>query len=393
MKIKDILSYVLCCLFCLVMVIDYSIPGMRIIKAYRLVSVVICFLAIWYVVINPNRKKGHSLKFSIIMWSIIVCGCVISMIGTASFQMNNVEYLMCYLYYPIVFGALAYNFRNKTSARNMLAAYYTVSIGIAILGYYETFTGDIIHVTPGAYVHLRNFLGLHLPNTIFYNINDNAVFMMMSLIVAYIFSEYVKHGTIIKLIALILYGGNIVFVDSRGAEMALAAFLLLYYLIRYRAGKKILVVGILAISGAVLYPFIMQFSVFSEGISNTGRSLIWMTTARNIMKHPFIGVGPGNIVDYNRMMGTSGIVYAVHNYLLEIMADLGVIVAIVWCVWFGILLFKAYQIRRVNTSLVVLCGLIAFVPMSIVCSSLIEKHWPILFFGILVTQLNMDEKN
>lgn len=361
----------------------WKIPSVEI-PVYKPICIVVFCIVVFYVFATKENRFIYSpLQVTYICWGLVLTWGIILIPFTFQLgvNMDSITYIMAFIamagvfsYYSIIDGGI----------RRLLLCYIILSGAIGILGWYEAITGNIINITPGSYYYKTNFLGLHYPNTIFYNINDNAVFMTMSLFIAWLYTYQSKHRVWIRIVALIVYGGNIVLVDSRGALLAMVAFFIIQTL-ETKNAKKIL--PLVLVLGVGLIAF-SNVSLFAEGMKETGRSLIWENTINNIKSSSFLGVGAGNIVYANRLSLISPVA-DVHNFFLELLADYGFIGFFSVILWYCILLVICLKGNRLYPECRMIFNiLICFLPLSIVSSSLIGKSWTICFFSILISYLN-----
>lgn len=361
----------------------WKIPSVEI-PVYKPICIVVFCIVVFYVFATKENRFIYSpLQVTYICWGLVLTWGIILIPFTFQLgvNMDSITYIMAFIamagvfsYYSIIDGGI----------RRLLLCYIILSGAIGILGWYEAITGNIINITPGSYYYKTNFLGLHYPNTIFYNINDNAVFMTMSLFIAWLYTYQLKHRVWIRIVALIVYGGNIVLVDSRGALLAMVAFFIIQTL-ETKNAKKIL--PLVLVLGVGLIAF-SNVSLFAEGMKETGRSLIWENTINNIKSSSFLGVGAGNIVYANRLSLISPVA-DVHNFFLELLADYGFIGFFSVILWYCILLVICLKGNRLYPECRMIFNiLICFLPLSIVSSSLIGKSWTICFFSILISYLN-----
>lgn len=361
----------------------WKIPSVEI-PVYKPICIVVFCIVVFYVFATKENRFIYSpLQVTYICWGLVLTWGIILIPFTFQLgvNMDSITYIMAFIamagvfsYYSIIDGGI----------QRLLLCYIILSGAIGILGWYEAITGNIINITPGSYYYKTNFLGLHYPNTIFYNINDNAVFMTMSLFIAWLYTYQLKHRVWIRIVALIVYGGNIVLVDSRGALLAMVAFFIIQTL-ETKNAKKIL--PLVLVLGVGLIAF-SNVSLFAEGMKETGRSLIWENTINNIKSSSFLGVGAGNIVYANRLSLISPVA-DVHNFFLELLADYGFIGFFSVILWYCILLVICLKGNRLYPECRMIFNiLICFLPLSIVSSSLIGKSWTICFFSILISYLN-----
>jgi len=156
--------------------------------------------------------------------------------------------------------------------------------------------------------------------------------------------------------SLLLMGGTIILLQSRGAILSMAAVIVLMSIIRWKR------IGIyLAVSGAVmaLAGYIIGVSrlvnvitpITGLGYTMSGRMEIWSRALYIIHDFPITGIGMGlygPVVDriYPLFQFTPGTVPHAHNLLLQIAVDLGIPGLIAWVATFMIVTGVAVQTFR-----------------------------------------------
>ena len=113
------------------------------------------------------------------------------------------------------------------------------------------------------------------------------------------------------------------------------------------------------------------------------------------------GVGAGNIeywMDNRPLFNTSGIVN-IHNWWFEILVGYGLIIFILYIVFYGKLLssfYKRYKYSRdamdISLSIGMICFMIGYVIGSISSSSNINREWLWVFWGIAIAYQGISHK-
>lgn len=340
------------------------------------------------------NSVGKNLKISTYCWGILLLWGMISLcwIDIQGTEFDYLSYDLCWICIGLCFSAYAISLKN----RDRLMLYFCIiAFGIGLMGLYTAFTGYYFNDTHVSYHYIRNYLGLYRPNTIFYNVNDNAVFMFFSIVILFLLTENRIYSFLFRIIGLLIFGGNILLVDSRGVELGLFVFLALYL---FKTRKIKIIYKFMIIFGIAIFVFlsiesILRLGLFDEGISDSGRLLIIRMSLSSVAKTHFMGVGPGNISAINASLFSAQTV-APHNFFIEIFCDYGVVGLIVMIVWFGNNLKSAVRIARYdNQATVIWIAWVSFLIISIVSSSLMGKSWVACFFGIMVSYINSVECN
>ena len=348
----------------------------------------LCF--IWLLFTKKIKNIGTNLRRTCCCWLIITLWGVFSF--SWSYHTGNewsyISYNICWILIGLCFSIFSINECHRYLILKCFCVYAGV-LGIA--GLFTAFTGFYFNETHESYYYMRNFLNLYRPNSIFYNVNDHAVFMFFSIIVLFLATE--KQNSIkSRIVGLILFCSNIILVDSRGVELALLVFFVLYF---YKTKKikiyyKISILGFIILFSLINLPLILNLGIFSDGISDAGRVNIILMCLSSLAHTYFLGVGPGNIAYVNEFYFPSAGTVAPHNFFLEIFCDYGFVGLISILVWYFGFFFHAYKKSKYNNNaLIVWISLVSFLPISVVSSSLMGKSWVACYFGILTATLNV----
>lgn len=390
-SIKINLSHIWIALLVSFSIVTYKISIIQEIPVYRIMYI-ITFIFMLSTNKYKNSKMNNNLKKSIILWLIITLWGLISLIW-----INKTGKEINYIMYDIIWNIISICFSvymiNSQKKDKILSYYCIISTIIAIMGIYTGITGYYFNDTHISYHYNLNTLGLYKPNTIFYNINDNAVFMFTSIIALFLYTEKKEKKKIIRIIGTLLYISNIILVDSRGIELSLIIFLLIYFFatkkinIKTKIRISLLVIILLCIFSSQ----IMNLSIFKTGINDSSRISIIDMSLESLKKSYYLGVGPGNISHVNAIYNKAE-TYDTHNFFLEIFCDYGIVGAVAISLWYISNLKTAYIfMKKEKEAVIVLAALISMLCAFIVSSSLIGKAWFACFFGIIVAILNQIE--
>ena len=196
--------------------------------------------ALLLLLLGKGYKRYHTgkrmLRWTAFSWNYIaVQGAVVTLAGGRGGDRQELIWILCM---PAVCFVLCYYAVDRDLYTEIFRAFIIVSVLLALFGIYESVTGHILNKTTGSYYYRRNMFRLTAPNTIFYNINDHAVFMTMSLFISWIWSEGRKNRKALRRIFLALYGFNVLMVGSYGALLSIVFFLLMQYLVISDNQKK-----------------------------------------------------------------------------------------------------------------------------------------------------------
>lgn len=380
----------------LVVLATYSIKAP--VLGVSLYRIVFPYLALFITISTHNSHSSQKAvqiqkTRSITSWCwsmIIVWGTVLAIANNSlSTSIGYLWWDVCFISIVICFDAFLTDDNNTKTA---LFAYFVFSALVGVSGIIESATGRLYHLTYTSYLRNRNSLGLIRPNTIFYNINDSAVFMCLSLIMAFLLSTYCEKKKAIRFAALFVFGGNIILAESRGALLGMAFFLLFFYSTETSLPQKFVCIAAFMLIAVAVVPAIIEgFDGNYAQLTGLGeRGNIWRTSLLNLRKTILLGTGPGNTAVLNQEYGR---ISAVHNWFLEMLCDYGFVGGGALIIWFVSLIYKAYRLRNMYMQMTIaLGGLVCFIMTSISSSSLVGKVWPVCFLAMLTVEIGRYEE-
>lgn len=354
-------------------------------------------ISAWAIVLVINKNQAYSLYYGITVRKTLLCwgsigiwGVILSFLSSDVFSsLTEVHYIFCLVYCQLL---LVYISRKKTYMELLIGVYCTISLVIAFSGVYEALTGNFYHLTYASYAYKKNGLGLFRPNTIFYNINDNAVFCYFSLVVSFLFTEGNKNMRWLRALMALTFLCNVLFTDSRGALLGSAVFLFCYW-IRYTNKKKKLI-ALFTFSIIIMLVGVWIYEAFiSQYMTGLGRDSVWGRSIEKLEESWYFGVGPGNIAILNGQDGSNG-VNEVHSFFLEIFCEYGVVGIVSLVFWFIYMIKQSFRMSVLSRkAFICFSSFLGFLPVSISSSSLIGKPWLIAYFAIIIVIMNSIELN
>jgi len=269
---------------------------------------------------------------------------------------------------------------------------------IGLLSIYESFSGNFLYESGVRYLNTYNTLGFNTPVLFFYNINNLATFMAISLPICFIASEHMKLKWLNKLTIFLLCTFVVFLIDSRAALIAIFIFLLLYLLFQFEF-KKILIYLFLSLLVVQYFSDVIfqseVWEITNSVDSDNIRIRIWTNTLMAASDTYFIGFGPGNGPIANNMfqyVNTEDI-FAIHNYFLEILMELGFVGFICFNLWLFLMFWGLNKMRKRKSNNryiynLLLIFIFQYLILSICASSITEMYFIWLIFGLCVASLN-----
>ncbi|AIU75587.1 MULTISPECIES: teichuronic acid biosynthesis protein TuaE [Bacillus] len=287
-----------------------------------------------------------------------------------------------------------------------------MTIFVMAIGFYNHFTHNHL---PSSTLYNGPQYKQHYPTSVFFNQNDFATFLCISFFLYAAAVKNFKNGYVkaVSLLLAICALYLIILTGSRASLLGICAgaavyvFILLPYLLKkfalYAAGAGAALFAVLfagRITNAVL-------NLFSAPQAMPGQQPLPSNLARaNLLKNAFhyvidswgFGVGAGNVSYYLKaepVYDTGGVV-EVHNWLVEIMANFGVLTMLGYLTVYLFLfwtLYKCHERKSENQSRLITEGLITamagFLVSSISPSSVSNLFFHWVFLSLVIAAVNI----
>jgi teichuronic acid biosynthesis protein TuaE len=354
--------------------------------------------------INNISANGYSIKFMFIwvVYAFFSLGWVKDYNSWIRAMFFLCTGLVVYIIYSIYL----------ISKYDVLKVFKVISIMVLIhnvLGWYEINTGNYLFLSVDK---IAKYSRLSHPVSAFGNTNDFSTFMLFSFWVTYIC--LVNSRTyLMKIINLLLMISSVLLIISTASRANLLGLLLsvmiliVLYIKRKRATNTLLV--LLFLLGVVfvivlLNPVVvnsifvsvnenLNFNFSSEGGSDSVRINLIKNGLSFLISTFGFGVGAGNIehwMSHETIYSTGG-VFNLHNWWLEILVGYGLIIFVMYLVFYVKLFKNIYRKFKYSTnkmdisiSLGIICFMVGYVIGSISSSSNISSEWLWVFWGIAI---------
>lgn len=348
------------------------------------VSIFVAILLLLVEMLHRRQFYRDKMRQStVILWLIFLAGGLVTFIGTQDLGTAKSTWLDFLCLFLIVMALIDY-IRDDSDVKAILTVYVLCALLLAFMGMYENITGFHFHVTYESYLVRRNAFGFYPSNTVFYNTNDMASFITISLPIGFMCAEQYKKALPIKIIVLAVLGASAIMSASRSAVLGIIIFAILILIIRKNDSVNFLIL----IFGGLIFFILADFlsstylGQFLTSDGDSGRSLVWVNTLYNAKKAWFMGIGPGcaKVVNgYSQYQSTE--LLAVHNYFLQIFVEFGIIAFLALLGWFFMLLRRVLLNRKSlfdmgrKVSNYQLAALVVFLIVSISSSDMTSRSW------------------
>lgn len=380
--------------------------GVGSISLYRLSVLLMVFVSFIYMIWNYQITsykldwRIHQFDFVYILW---LCWGFLSVIWA-----QNTSRWTHGMFF-ITFGILSILFisnsiKSKNIMKSIIYILFTLFILHQLAGLFEIFTQHYFFNDMG---QIRA-PGLGKPLTIFRNINDYSTLIFFSVSISMIIFKISKRK-IVKVIATLSILMTILllsYTSSRGNQLALIIFFLSFLILEIKVSvihfKKPLMITLIALMIFIIIYFVfleLRLNIYDsllnffrhEG-SNTYRVNMLLNGLVFLFKTFGLGVGAGNIEHW---MVESAIFPVdapnMHNWFFDILVGYGWIVFLFYILMYVVIIKILYQsfieskdIFYKNTSLFLLCYVIAFMISSISSASNIIIEWQWVSWGIII---------
>lgn len=302
------------------------------------------------IILRKKIKINKTVIFTIIVFTIFFTYGLASLIWTKQFSIgfNKIIQYLFGILFLFEFIILVDNKEKFLNSLYILAINY---IGVLFVALLEIFSGLYFYATHYIQTFQLNFLNLNYPLVMFNNTNDLAVLLfMLHPLVIYVLRIKNANNKFISFIFIV-----IIFVifntESRLASVLILIYGILWpiiYLIN-KIGKTRIIRYLIIISLLFLVSVVtlIDLDILMKAINevlNDGRVNIYSNALKLFFESYGIGLGIGGT--YNT--GNYGIMN-VHNYLLELLFEFGLIIFFMYFIWLMYIFVKnIYAIRNVK---------------------------------------------
>lgn len=304
---------------------------------------------------------------------------------------------------------------SKNTIKKLIMVFVLCYLVVIGFGVFESVTGKYFFVNKSNILSRMSILKYRAPLVFFTNQNDFSLFVVFG-----IFTVLYKRETVTSVVARVLLDisiavgiGLIIFADSRGCMLSLLLGIFVWTILTVNKldNKKKAIIIIIAsfvilvvtalyydkIIGAMLSFF--HFGDTSRGrTSDTNREILIRNGIDMVMSSFGIGVGAGNSPFYlKNIYGDVKGIYALHNWFVQIFAEFGLLIGLLYIVQYGIIIIKLARIIRANSddinnglSKFFLTAAIMLTVGTISPSSVFDVEWIWMFWAIAIAYIGVE---
>lgn len=303
-------------------------------------------------------------------------------------------------------------FKNSKDIIRSFRVILPIIIFHNVLGWYELITGQYLFLSEE---RLVRYLRYNYPVSTFGNTNDYAVFLMFSFFVLYICLMNSKRN-ITKLVYIVSMISTVVLLLSTGARAALLGFIIgviiiVFYSIQRKQTRRMLI----SLLVAFIFVTIFNPQIILSFFTNIESALDFNFTNQsnsefvriNLIKNGIsflistfgFGTGAGNIEYWMANYGVynTGRVLNIHNWWMEILVGYGVVIFILYLVFYFKLFLSMKHKFRTSTnkqdltiSLGIMSIMSGYIIASIGSSSNMIAEWLWVFWAIVIAYEGID---
>lgn len=359
-------------------------------------SQILVILVFFILILNKKIKINKTIGISLFMFGIMFLYGSISVIWSHNYLVSTKKLIQYFfgILFLVEFCIIVNNHEEfKKSIYVFTINYYMVTL----IALFEIFTGNYFYANHYIQtVHLNN-MGFHFPLVMLNNTNDLAVFIFLFFpIVLYSINAYSSHRKKKSLCLYIIVVFTIFNTESRLASALIVFygffFILCNMLKKFKSEK--MKIFLMAFGGifCVIILFILDSEIISTyiyTILNDPRIMIYSIALESFWKTFAFGLGIGGVYNISYMN-----IVNIHNYVLEILIEFGLIIFILYISW---LCFIEYKLTKVyvdkyysKTLLNYLRLDILFIPLWGSISSTITSRPHIwIFYALIILSTNL----
>lgn len=324
-----------------------------------------------------------------------------------SIAIKNIYYIVIAMI--LIYGCTS-NFKNYKQLSKFNRILKIIIIIIMGVGIWESITGNHLYMSAANYASKPEYR--FTPTGFQVNTNDYATLLTIYMPIILI-SFKNKNKIIDKIInfsLIIIYGYLLFMTNSRANQLACVIGVITYFLLM-SARKKIKYIYIISIVALTIFisssnTFIDVYNSINYEIRNdigTNSDSVRINLIKNgflMLKDTYLfGVGAGNIeanmLDYSAY-NYVGDINNMHNFWMEVLVDYGIAIFILFVMWYVGLIKKLICIYK-NINLkeykkivsLIISSMIMFIISSMSSSSIMSGVYIWLYFGYIVTFINI----
>lgn len=266
------------------------------------------------------------------------------------------------------------------------------------IGIYESFTGDYFNLTYDYYTRHKNIFDMYMPASIMFNINNLAIFMVLSMPICFVGTEGLK-GKQFWDFCLMVFGEVVAVLTGCNTALVIfcVVFLMYVYLNREKKSTGVIIVVVIMILIALSSIVVGVFNeILSFAIEDEPRLDLWKNAFGVAKKYWFMGVGPGNSETVNVLYRTVNVAETAraHNYFLTIFEEFGIVGFAFFAWWFVKFIYATFKIHGMAKNTPVKYGvmfIVTFLPSTLCMSSMIGYFYYWAEIGIFVAMMGIVE--
>lgn len=309
---------------------------------------------------------------------------------------------------------ITYQFvQNTKIVHIILVTISLVYIFSAWVGLYESLTGNYLFVNKVAILNRMAIDKYRAPLVFFTNQNDYSLFLVFGMLVSLYIIENTKGFWlhVVYYITLLISLWVLFFAGSRGCMLAVAVGAFVWFLLRIKesqSNSKVLIwflIISLALFAGIIYSSKLEYFYsfyFHFGLSNsstTSDSTRWQLLKNGInmiYSTAGIGVGAANSPYYleKYYANTHGI-WALHNWILQIFSEFGVIIGIGYIIQYFSMLMKLESKYKKSMGMdklqarLFISVLIMLIIGTISPSSVLTMEWLWMLMGLILVYIEL----
>ena len=361
----------------------FYIPGIG--SIYPLRIFLLIFLAFEFVAFfrikGVVKKNDLATKTCICLFLFWLNMIIVTLFN--EFQTFTISSIITYTMNLLLIVAVFFIVRDEDDRSVAMKTIILNSIVVMILALYETRNGVWLFRADLPTIYHVNDFGTITPVVIFYNTNNLCMFLCLSLIAFYLICN--------KFLLRAVYTFLVVYItlltSCRTGLIAILFFFAIMFQKKYinTPIKKTIIYG----SGIVIS---LAYVLYGNLPLANVRLQIWSNALYNCYQSHFLGVGAGraatinsNFALYSAVNNRGLAIAAVHNYLLELLLENGIIGILLLCTGIGRYILIVWNNRKTNQGMFYLAMILVLLLTSVCVSSMTEyfQYW--IFLGFIIS--------
>lgn len=342
------------------------------------------------------KKYFHCLKVYMAFSVFVIVYGIVSLMWTPSVSEGIKDIIYFIVHFLLFFEIIVFSKLAKNPLMSISSGCLTAIILTLIVAFWEIITDNHLPMSvqeSNTVIHSgREMIIRQFASVTFGNYNGYVTYLCFLL--PFVFYDLIPLKktirSIISMVTVLLSVIVITFNASRGGILCFTIMLIVYfYMQRKKIGFIITLMTFVLTSIFIISYFnenlfsAIAMRLIEQGFEDSSRIEIWEVTFKALLETFGFGTGMGGLGPWMKSIDCN-IINAPHNFFLELFAQLGVIIGLIFTVYVLKLYTKVLKIKELNIKIPVLIALVTLPIASIINSGYLFGGYLFTYFASII---------